>query len=43
MCSIEDIEGAMVVVGDRLAMMGDLPDLVRMKCDPEKISRIELP
>lgn len=42
-CSIAGVEGAVAVVGDRMAMKGRLPELARVTVPAGRISRIELP
>ncbi|MBI0583473.1 MAG: UPF0280 family protein [Methanomassiliicoccus sp.] len=42
-CSIPGVEGALAVVGDRLAMKGRLPRLTRTEVPAGRIARIELP
>jgi len=37
---IEGVEGALVIVGDKLVMSGKLPELVKMKADEGKIAKI---
>jgi hypothetical protein len=39
---VSGVEGALVVVGDRMAMRGKVPRLVKVKVPPTAISRIEL-
>jgi ApbE superfamily uncharacterized protein (UPF0280 family) len=39
---IHGVDGALVVVGDRMAMRGKLPSLVKVKVPPSAISRIEI-
>ena len=39
MKSIREIEGALVILGDRVALWGRLPRLVRSKVDPELITK----
>ncbi len=41
-CSISRIEGALTVVGGKLAIKGKLPELTKVQCDADKITRIEL-
>ena len=40
--SIAGVEGALAAAGDRIAMKGRLPELIRVAADPSKISRVEL-
>jgi ApbE superfamily uncharacterized protein (UPF0280 family) len=42
-CSIDGVEGAVAVVGGKIAMKGRLPRLTRMTVPPGKVARIELP
>ena len=39
---IEGVDGALVIVGDKVAMQGKLPQLVKVKVSPGSISRLEL-
>lgn len=39
---LQGVEGALVVVGERMAMRGKVPRLVRAKVPPSSIARIEL-
>jgi len=38
---IEGVDGALVIVGDKVAMQGRLPQLVKVKLSPGSISRLE--
>jgi ApbE superfamily uncharacterized protein (UPF0280 family) len=40
-CCIEGVEGAMVIVGERMAMKGRLPEISRMSVGANRASRIE--
>ena len=42
-CRIEGVDGLLTVVGDLLAAYGNLPEIVRVKMDVEKMSLIEAP
>ena len=42
-CSIDGVEGALAVVGERIAMKGHLPRLTRVAVPRGRISRIEFP
>ncbi len=41
-CSIPGIEGALGVVGEKIALKGQLPRLVKMDVPPAKVAKIEL-
>jgi len=40
-CKIEGVDAALVVVGEKIAMLGKLPELVKVKAGIDRISRIE--
>jgi len=40
--SIEGVEGALVIVGDKVALRGKIPELVKVEVSPDAISRLEL-
>ncbi len=42
-CSIPGVEGALGVVGEKIALKGRLPRLVKMDVPPAKVAKIELP
>ena len=42
-CSIPGIEGALAVVGEKIAMKGRLPKLARVSVPPGRVAKIELP
>ena len=41
-CSIDGVEGALVIVGEKAAMKGKLPEFERMVVGSEQASRVEL-
>jgi ApbE superfamily uncharacterized protein (UPF0280 family) len=42
-CSLPGVEGALGVVGDKLALKGRLPKLVKMDVPASKVAKIEMP